>query len=87
LGGDSLSCSSFVPVALLIVIRLLINLYNNERKEALMEQIKKVKIAIKLGLTSIMETFWAIGTSAVAGDVLLKKKARKHNRGTVLKSK
>ena len=43
-----------------------------------MEQIKKVKMAIKLGLTSIMETFWAVGTSAVAGDVLLKK-ARKHN--------
>jgi len=38
-----------------------------------MEQIKKVKMVFKLGLTSIMETFWAVGTSAVAGDVLLKK--------------
>jgi len=37
-----------------------------------MEQIKKVKMVYKLGLTSIMETFWAVGTSAVAGDVLLK---------------
>jgi hypothetical protein len=62
------------------VIRLLINLYNNERKEALMEQIKKVKIAIKLGLTSIMETFWAVGTSAVAGDVLLKKSTKTQHR-------
>ena len=39
-----------------------------------MEQIKKVKMAIKLGLTSILETFWAIGTSTVARDVLLIKK-------------
>jgi hypothetical protein len=41
-----------------------------------MEQMKKVKMAIKLGLTSIMETFWAVGTSAVAGDVLLKKSTK-----------
>ncbi len=49
------------------------NLFNNIRKEVFMEQFNKVKMAIKLGLFSIMETFWAIGTSAVAGDVLLKK--------------
>lgn len=46
-----------------------------------MGQIKKVKMAIKLGLSSIMETFWAIGTSAVAGDVLLKK----HENTTIYK--
>lgn len=58
-----------VPIALLILIRLLINLFNNERKEVFMEQIKKVKMALKIRLSSIMETFWAIGTSAVAGDI------------------
>lgn len=38
-----------------------------------MEHKKKVKMAIKLGLTSIRETSWAIGTSAVAGEIHLKK--------------
>lgn len=51
-----------------------------ERKEALMEQIKKVKIVNKMTLLSIIETLWAIGTSVVAGDVLTHKiKARTAN--------
>jgi len=45
-----------------------------------MEQARKVKIAMKLGLNSIMETFWAVGTSIVAGDVLLTFKARNANK-------
>lgn len=45
-----------------------------------MEQIKKVKIVIKMTLLSIIETLWAIGTSVVAGDVLTQKmKARTAN--------
>ncbi len=51
----------------------MINLTNNG-KEAIMEQLKKVKIAFKLGFNSILETFWAIGASVVAGDVLLRSK-------------
>lgn len=41
-----------------------------ERKEMLMEQIKKVKIVTKMTLLSLIQTLWAIGTSVVAGDVL-----------------
>lgn len=36
-----------------------------------MEHIKKGKIVIKFGLNSILDTFWTIGTSIVARDVLL----------------
>lgn len=52
-----------------------------ERKEMLMEQIKKVKIVTKMTLLSVIQTLWAIGTSVVAGDVLtqrLKSTNRQH---------
>jgi hypothetical protein len=52
-----------------------------ERKEMLMEQIKKVKIVTKMTLLSLIQTLWAIGTSVVAGDVLtqrLKSTNRQH---------
>ena len=59
------------------------NFIKIERKEALMEQIKKVKIAIKMTLLSIIETLWTIGTSVVAGEVLSQKmKARTANKYT-----
>ena len=69
-GGGSLSYSGFVPIVLLVITQMIINLINSGRKEALMEQLKKVKIVFKTVMVSTMQTLWAIGTSAVAGDVL-----------------
>jgi len=51
-------------------------LKNNE-KEVFIEHIKKVKIVLKKGFVSIVETLWTIGASIVAGDVL--KDARNAN--------
>jgi hypothetical protein len=45
-----------------------------------MEQFKKVTLALKNGIFGFLQTFWAIGTSVVAGDVLLKTKARNANK-------
>lgn len=49
---------------------MLINKLKNNKKEVFMEHIKKVKIGLKKGFISIIETLWTIGTSIVAGDVL-----------------
>jgi hypothetical protein len=47
------------------------NFIKIERKEAHMEQNKKVKIVTKMTLLSVIQTLWTIGTSVVAGDVLI----------------
>lgn len=72
---DAQSCDSYVPLALLVLtligIRFLTDLLKlKQRKETNMEHRKNVKISWKTGLTSLVETFWAIGTSIAAAGVL-----------------
>jgi len=69
-------CGGVVPVALLVVILVLIKsimyLFNlkNKEKEVTMDTMKNVKIILNTGLTSLVETFWAIGTSIASAGVL-----------------
>lgn len=69
------SCDGYVPIALLVftltVIRFFLNLVKfKHRKEMHMEHKNNVKITLKNGLTSLVETVWAIGTSITAAGVL-----------------
>lgn len=68
-------CDSYVPLVLLlltlIAIRFLKSLLKlKQRKETRMEHKNNVKINLKTGFTSVIETFWAIGTSIAAAGVL-----------------
>ena len=75
LGVGTLSCGSYVPLVLLVLTliatRFLIDLLKlKQRKETNMEHKNNVKINWKTGLTSLVETFWTIGTSIAAAGVL-----------------
>ncbi len=71
-------CNGFVPVAFLvislIISRFILNLITDKKKETDMEQVKKrvnkVRTIVMNGLTSTIETVWAIGTSIAGTDVL-----------------
>lgn len=72
---DAQSCDSYVPLALLVLTLIGIKFFTNllklkQRKETNMEHKRNVKINWKTGLTSLVETFWAIGTSIAAAGVL-----------------
>ena len=73
---DAQSCDSYVPLALLVLTLIGIKFFTNllklkQRKETNMEHKRYVKINCKTGLTSLVETFLAIGTSIAAAGVLV----------------
>lgn len=73
-------CGGFVPVALGVIILTIMRyaLYQttSKKKDTVMEHTKKnakeVKIKIKNGIKSMIETVWAIGTSIAGTEVLVK---------------
>jgi uncharacterized membrane-anchored protein YhcB (DUF1043 family) len=73
-----LNCNGFVPVAFLvislIILRFILSQLTNKKKETDMEQVKKrvnkVRTRVMNGVTSTIETVWAIGTSIAGTDVL-----------------
>jgi len=74
LRADAASCSSFVSVAIQLIILVLTKIYLNEqikRKETIMKQVKRNDSTIKKSLNSVLETLWSIGTSITASAVLL----------------
>lgn len=78
LGVASLHCNGFVPVAFLvislIILKFILSQLTNKKKETDMEQVKrrvnKVRTRVMNGVTSTIETVWAIGTSIAGTDVL-----------------
>jgi uncharacterized membrane-anchored protein YhcB (DUF1043 family) len=73
-----LHCNGFVPVAFLvislIILRFILSQLTNKKKVTDMEQVKnrvnKVRTIVMNGVTSTIETVWAIGASVAGTDVL-----------------
>jgi len=71
----SVCCGVVVPIVLLVLTlvltKFIINLLKlKHRKEASMATTNNVKISVITGLTTLVETLWAIGTSVAAAEVL-----------------
>jgi hypothetical protein len=67
-------CNGYVPVAFLVIslitTRFILKQRTNKRKETIMEHVNKLYEKLKIGIKSMIETIWAIGTSVAATGVL-----------------
>jgi hypothetical protein len=69
-------CNGIVPLVLFIISLVLLKIIlikkTIKRKESKMEHVKSLTNNLNLGLTAMIETIWAIGTSVAATGVPFK---------------